>query len=581
MRQRGHHAPAALLFVTIAILSVYEPSRILGRGVGKNLKKNAPRKSVKPVINTKDLQYFAKRKELFKKTMPDAFTVTPEERRQAHLKTMRAKEKFGRQDPLSTLFKRIPLDTDNATLRVRDFSDSEYEGALVKGFQADQFYKQNPRLPNPRMISKKIRKLPEPKKWKPWDIIIEEEKRARREEATGEKDPSRKLPKKTRLFRRRLERAIKRRKILGFPDPHPGTLLRPEPRAHAELLIQIADHEAKRDPQVAFEWYKSGAKIGSVNAMFKLGCHYANGEEPVDLDTDMALQWFQKAADLGHVRSKHYLGLAHLLGNGRPKNFTAAFQYFSDAAESGDNDAKSYVGYMYEEGKGRKKDEFKAIEIYRDAAKNGHRPSRDRLKQLERAAREQMESNVPKNPSKHSQSFKFGGGKEKEERAKKKEHKEVVERRALKREQKKAMKRGEIESTDPDDWDEDRKEAARFSANRSIEREINLEARAKEREQKKRLKSERGHLPPAFTSELPPVLLPGEIDGTIRSANKVWFSGRYDPTIDFLNMFLENGVLSRKEITEFQERFMKSKSARKKPRFGRYYKEELRKTSSK
>eukprot|EP00466_Bigelowiella_natans_P014733 jgi/Bigna1/127089/aug1.3_g1797 len=486
-------------------------------------------------------RYFAKRRNDFVRNDPSVRMT------KAHLAKLdrKRKKKFQppRQDPTKVLLDRAPIDNSTGEIRLRDWSDSEYEEKMVEGDKYQQLYKDlGHSLPHPRFVAKKIRMEKRDKReainLQPWgdQDPVQEFIQLKRDLNGGREEDNKRLKKEVkrlkvalkhghdhvvrkvsnelmeeafekyfiaklpRHMRRRLTR-VSSREQPALARPHPGELLLPEPRAHAELMVQIAEFESKRDPAIAFQWYKKGAEQGNVEALFKLGCcHYANGEVPVDRNETKAFEYFKLAADLNHTRSKFYTGLALMFGDGTPTNHIAALQYLTDADKEGDFEAKSYIGFAYEEGLGVKQNHSHAVKIYEDCAALGHKPSRERLAQFKRIEKEYDDMHGgPKPPRPGSRAWKFGGGREKHQAMLRKQRRLALLKRAERRE----MKKKNLDETDPDDWDEERKESARRYANASIEREQMLKERSLKREAIKKFKASRSYVSPSITAGSP------------------------------------------------------------------------------
>mmetsp|Transcript_18237 Transcript_18237/g.29706 ORF Transcript_18237/g.29706 Transcript_18237/m.29706 type:complete len:571 (+) Transcript_18237:190-1902(+) len=439
-----------------------------------------------PSVKTKDLKYFAKRRNDFVRNDPSVRMT------KAHLAKLdrKRKKKFQppRQDPTKVLLDRAPIDNSTGEIRLRDWSDSEYEEKMVEGDKYQQLYKDlGHSLPHPRFVAKKIRMEKRDKReainLQPWgdQDPVQEFIQLKRDLNGGREEDNKRLKKEVkrlkvalkhghdhvvrkvsnelmeeafekyfiaklpRHMRRRLTR-VSSREQPALARPHPGELLLPEPRAHAELMVQIAEFESKRDPAIAFQWYKKGAEQGNVEALFKLGCHYANGEVPVDRNETKAFEYFKLAADLNHTRSKFYTGLALMFGDGTPTNHIAALQYLTDADKEGDFEAKSYIGFAYEEGLGVKQNHSHAVKIYEDCAALGHKPSRERLAQFKRIEKEYDDMHGgPKPPRPGSRAWKFGGGREKHQAMLREQRRLALLKRAERRE----MKKKNLDETDP------------------------------------------------------------------------------------------------------------------------------------
>lgn len=119
------------------------------------------------------------------------------------------------------------------------------------------------------------------------------------------------------------------------------------------------------------KWYYKAAEKGNVDAQYKLGnCYYyGNG---VAKNYTEAVNWYHKAADTGKVDAQHKLGICYYYGNGVVKNYTEAVNWYRKAAEQGYSDAQNMLGVCYAKGEGITEDKAEAVIWYHKAAEQGH-----------------------------------------------------------------------------------------------------------------------------------------------------------------------------------------------------------------
>ncbi len=153
----------------------------------------------------------------------------------------------------------------------------------------------------------------------------------------------------------------------------------------------------------AVAYYKSSAKLGNNDAIYKLGCLIADGEcfaqnyeaaipyivhaancgitdaqlryakmldegSGVTKNRAEAMNWYKKALDGGERRAYLPLAKRYLDGETVNRNETIAAQYFAEAAEDGDSEAILILAKLYRDGVGVKKDAIKSEGYFRMAA---------------------------------------------------------------------------------------------------------------------------------------------------------------------------------------------------------------------
>lgn len=71
------------------------------------------------------------------------------------------------------------------------------------------------------------------------------------------------------------------------------------------------------DTGLSIKWIKEAARLGSNEAIYKLGMHYLQAKVPRNLQY-IAVKWFRKGARQGHAACMTMLGICHLRGHGTP-----------------------------------------------------------------------------------------------------------------------------------------------------------------------------------------------------------------------------------------------------------------------
>ncbi|MGI9520607.1 MAG: tetratricopeptide repeat protein [Hyphomicrobiaceae bacterium] len=144
-------------------------------------------------------------------------------------------------------------------------------------------------------------------------------------------------------------------------DPQAHTLIG---RLHAEGL------GVAKNTLAAAQWYRRGAELGDIEAMFALGLILVGSDE-VKRDPQGAGQMFERAARKGHPYAHYNLALLFLSGNGKPENPYRAAQHLEYAARKGIASAQYDLAALYEKGVGVDVDAYKSAFWLRKAAENG------------------------------------------------------------------------------------------------------------------------------------------------------------------------------------------------------------------
>ena len=84
----------------------------------------------------------------------------------------------------------------------------------------------------------------------------------------------------------------------------------------------------------SFEYVKSEAESGDVDAMYKLGLMYYNGHR-VSQDFAEAKSWYEKAVEYGNGYALYNLGFMYYDGIGVEKDKTKAIQLIKQSANLG------------------------------------------------------------------------------------------------------------------------------------------------------------------------------------------------------------------------------------------------------
>lgn len=101
--------------------------------------------------------------------------------------------------------------------------------------------------------------------------------------------------------------------------------------------------------ELAFYWIQQAAKKGLMEAKFRLGFMYANGQG-VSKNEAEAIRWYTLAAIHGHLEAQVKLALHYELGRGTTINTPLAHDLYLDAFSRGDNNGRCNLGMMYMDG---------------------------------------------------------------------------------------------------------------------------------------------------------------------------------------------------------------------------------------
>lgn len=125
----------------------------------------------------------------------------------------------------------------------------------------------------------------------------------------------------------------------------------------------------------AVEAMERAAAAGNVDAQFRLGVMYANGDE-VSLNYTRAAQLIRLAAEQGMAAAQSTLAWLYANGYGVRQDDDAAREWYLKAAEQGASKDQYVVGTMYRFGQyGVARDPAVAMDWYRSAAEQGFAPA--------------------------------------------------------------------------------------------------------------------------------------------------------------------------------------------------------------
>jgi TPR repeat protein/S1-C subfamily serine protease len=123
-------------------------------------------------------------------------------------------------------------------------------------------------------------------------------------------------------------------------------------------------------PEEAAKYFSIGAEHGSVEAQYRLGGMYHEGEG-VPRDYAQAVKWLTKAAEQGDSSAQKELALMYHTGDGVRQDYPEAAKWWTKAAQAGDGAAQHRLGLMYLSGLGVPKDPQEALKWLTEAAEQG------------------------------------------------------------------------------------------------------------------------------------------------------------------------------------------------------------------
>ena len=128
----------------------------------------------------------------------------------------------------------------------------------------------------------------------------------------------------------------------------------------------------------AVKWYKLAAEQGHPNSQFNVGLRYENGQG-VNQDYQTAIKWYKLAAEKRNPRAEDALGSFYKLGHGVTQNYQEAIKWYKLSSEQGYSRAQHNMALMYYDGLGVTKDYQEAAKWYKLAAEQGYPKAQEAL----------------------------------------------------------------------------------------------------------------------------------------------------------------------------------------------------------
>lgn len=146
---------------------------------------------------------------------------------------------------------------------------------------------------------------------------------------------------------------------------------------HAETLEKALEAYDFKEYQDASKWLQPWAEKGQVEAQYRLGTLYENGQG-VEKSITEAKKWYRKAVAQNHTRARRRLeAIEGKLS--APGGESVALKWYQDLADQGEPDAQYNLGFMYETGFSVPKDNGRAAQWYERAAEKKNVPAQLRL----------------------------------------------------------------------------------------------------------------------------------------------------------------------------------------------------------
>ncbi len=141
---------------------------------------------------------------------------------------------------------------------------------------------------------------------------------------------------------------------------------------HLPSILEMARMEEKRENwEEAVKWFARGAKMGSVEALYRYGeCQLlGNGIEPNPAE---AVKVLDSAAMKGEARAMDLLGFCYERGLGVPADPQLAAEWFQSAVKAGCIPAYFNLGTRYAQGDGVDRDTGIASDLFQAGAMLGN-----------------------------------------------------------------------------------------------------------------------------------------------------------------------------------------------------------------
>ena len=139
----------------------------------------------------------------------------------------------------------------------------------------------------------------------------------------------------------------------------------------------------KKDYKESIKWYKKALKLMSrknkdsdltKNIEYVIGIIYLEDDYGLELNSQEALKFLNKAKEHGSIEALYKLGCLYRDGDieGFEKNYQKAIDFFEEAHKKDHAEAMYELGLFYYSGVGVDLDEKKAIELFKKSKAKGN-----------------------------------------------------------------------------------------------------------------------------------------------------------------------------------------------------------------
>ena len=140
---------------------------------------------------------------------------------------------------------------------------------------------------------------------------------------------------------------------------------------------------SEEEQKEAFEWFKTNARKGNIEAQCMLGKMYFEGKGTAKNQKEGA-RWFKSAAEQGHEEAQIRLAMIYYNGEGVKRSEISADKWLKVAAEKGNKDVKYLVGQLYGKASRISCHQEKAYYYYWFAAIMGNEDAKSLIENLKR-----------------------------------------------------------------------------------------------------------------------------------------------------------------------------------------------------
>jgi TPR repeat protein len=135
--------------------------------------------------------------------------------------------------------------------------------------------------------------------------------------------------------------------------------------------LYLSGQGVKADPGEARNWLENAAKLGNVDASFRLGLLHDSELLKEGADKALGLRLMEETASKNHLPAVLYLAQKYRAGAGVEKSLATAEKWYRVAADLNSGEGQMGLGELYELGEGVEQDYAEALRLYVLGAQNG------------------------------------------------------------------------------------------------------------------------------------------------------------------------------------------------------------------